>query len=197
MIWDAITLITVTSHYYRGVPNHQPLNYLFSDLFMATSKEASQALLREIPPATGGTPSQRVSNSESVSTWWRHRGIVTDTARCLRRRKRRRQLYGNESGKSSWTLSSRRIISSSEDTKQSLARESKSSLGWRKTHESWLIRYRPNPVRLNSQNFTKNHHICKATDKLKSHWVYLSTNPIHWFSKGHQVFVYCIMLTSF
>ena len=51
-------------------------NYLFNRLFRIISKKTSKpALLVRCewnPPVTGGFPSQRVSNAESVSMLWRH-----------------------------------------------------------------------------------------------------------------------------
>ena len=104
------------------------LDHLFNDVF----RVSITVPFGWNPPVTDGFPSHRVSDGESVSMWWRHHGIVTDTARCLRGRKRRRQRYGNGSGKNSWTLSSRNIISRFEDTKHSIARETKSSPVWKK-----------------------------------------------------------------
>ena len=58
-----------------GFSNHRRLNCLLSRLFSATQrKHQSSALLACVrnPPVTGGFPSQRASNVENVSIWWRH-----------------------------------------------------------------------------------------------------------------------------
>ena len=67
--------ITVMSNEPYGVLNHQPLNCLFNILFWLTSKKISKfpslALCEGNPPVTGGFPSQRASNEESISiSWW-------------------------------------------------------------------------------------------------------------------------------
>ena len=60
----------------RGVSNHRHLDCLFSRLSRLRSKKASQlrvtGLCEGNPPVTGGFPSQRTSNAENVSIWWRH-----------------------------------------------------------------------------------------------------------------------------
>ena len=52
------------------------LGCLFKSLFKLTSKNTSKPALLSLcegnPPVTGGFPSQRVSNAENVSIWWRH-----------------------------------------------------------------------------------------------------------------------------
>ena len=56
------------------------LDRVFSSLFRPTSKQHQSSALLPLcegnPPVTGGFPSQRASNEESVSMSWRHHGIV-------------------------------------------------------------------------------------------------------------------------
>ena len=65
-----------------GVSNHQPyqpclLNCLFSRRSKKTSKLRVTGLWDGNSPVTGQFPSQRASNAENVSIWWRHH-ILTD-----------------------------------------------------------------------------------------------------------------------
>ena len=71
-----------------GVSNHQPHDCLVTRLFMQRSKKASK--LRDTglcvgnSAVTGEFPTQRASNAEKVSIWWRHhvlRCIVSNGAR--------------------------------------------------------------------------------------------------------------------
>ena len=59
-----------------GVPNHRYLECLLKRLFRRRSKKTSKlrvtGLCQGNPPVTGGFPSQRASNAENVSFWWRH-----------------------------------------------------------------------------------------------------------------------------
>ena len=59
-----------------GVPNHRYLECLLKRLFRRRSKKTSKlrvtGLCEGNPPVTGGFPSQRASNAENVSIWWRH-----------------------------------------------------------------------------------------------------------------------------
>ena len=59
-----------------GVSNHRYC--LFNRLFRRRSKKASKlwvtGLFEGNPPVTGGFPSERASNAENVSIWWRHHG---------------------------------------------------------------------------------------------------------------------------
>ena len=59
-----------------GVSNHRRLDYLLNRLFKRRSKKTSKAhvtgLCEGKPPVTGGFLSQRDSNAENVSIWWRH-----------------------------------------------------------------------------------------------------------------------------
>ena len=59
-----------------SVPNHQPhdclLNRLFRQRWKRTSKLRITGLCAGNSPVTGEFPSQRASNVENVSIWWRH-----------------------------------------------------------------------------------------------------------------------------
>ena len=55
-----------------GVSNHQRLDCLLSYLFRKHQSSALLALCEGNPPVTGGFPTQRASNAENVSIWWRH-----------------------------------------------------------------------------------------------------------------------------
>ena len=61
-----------------GVLNHQPHDCLLNRLFRRRSKKTSKlrvtGLCKGNPPVTGGFPSQRASNAENFSIWWRHHG---------------------------------------------------------------------------------------------------------------------------
>ena len=63
-----------------GVSNHQCLHCLLNHLFRRRSKKTSKlrvtGLCEGNPPVTGGFPSQRVSNAEVVSIWWRHHEFI-------------------------------------------------------------------------------------------------------------------------
>ena len=58
-----------------GVSNHRRLDCLLNRLFSRRSKKTSRlrgtGFCEGNPPVTGGFPSQRVSNAENVSMWWR------------------------------------------------------------------------------------------------------------------------------
>ena len=60
------------------VSNHQPHDCLLNLLFRRGSKKTSKlrvtGLCEGNPPVTGGFPSQRASDTENVSIWWRHHG---------------------------------------------------------------------------------------------------------------------------
>ena len=62
-----------------GVSNHQPHDYLLNRLFRRRSKKTSKlratGLCEGNSPVTGEFPSQRASNAENVSIWWRHHGL--------------------------------------------------------------------------------------------------------------------------
>ena len=59
-----------------GVWNHGCLDCLLNSLFRRRSKKTPKlcayGLCEGNPPVTGGFPSQRASNAENVSIWWRH-----------------------------------------------------------------------------------------------------------------------------
>ena len=63
-----------------GISNHQRFNCLLNHLFKRRSKKTSKlrvtGLCEGNPLVTGGFPSQRASNAENVSIWWRHRVII-------------------------------------------------------------------------------------------------------------------------
>ena len=63
-----------------GVSNHQPHDCLFNRLFRRRSKKISKlrvtGLCEGNPQVTGEFPSQRASNVENVSIWWRHHVAV-------------------------------------------------------------------------------------------------------------------------
>ena len=62
------------------VSNRRPLKCFFSVMFWVTSKKHQRSALLALcegnPPVTGGFPSQRASNAESVSILWRHHATV-------------------------------------------------------------------------------------------------------------------------
>ena len=59
-----------------GVSNHRPEECLLKRLFMCRSKKTSKlrviGLCEGNSPVTGEFPTQRASNAENVSIWWRH-----------------------------------------------------------------------------------------------------------------------------
>ena len=59
-----------------GVSNHPRLYWLLNRLFRRRSKKTSKlhvtGLCKGNPPMTDGFSSQRASNAENVSIWWRH-----------------------------------------------------------------------------------------------------------------------------
>ena len=62
-----------------GFLNHRRLDYLFNPLPRHRSKKTSKlrvtGLCEGNPPVAGGFPSQRTSNTENASIWWRHHSI--------------------------------------------------------------------------------------------------------------------------
>ena len=62
-----------------GVTNHQPLDCLLNCLFRRRSKNTSKLCVTGLcewnSPVMGEFPSQRASNAENVSIWWRHHGV--------------------------------------------------------------------------------------------------------------------------
>ena len=80
MLWNRF-LCTHSSLQWRhnkrdGVSNHQRLYGLLSRLFRRRSKQTSKfrvtGLCEGNSPVTGEFPSQKDSNAENVSIWWRH-----------------------------------------------------------------------------------------------------------------------------
>ena len=61
-----------------GVSNHQPHDCLLNPLFRRRSNKTSKSALLTLcegnSPVTGEFPTQRASNTENVSIWWRHHG---------------------------------------------------------------------------------------------------------------------------
>ena len=61
-----------------GLSNHQPHDCLLKRLFKRRSKKTSKLRVTGLcvgnSPVTGEFPTQRASNAESVSIWWRHDG---------------------------------------------------------------------------------------------------------------------------
>ena len=70
-----------------GVLNHQPHDCLRNHLFWCWSKKTSKlrvtGLCAENSPMTGEFPTQKASNAEYVSIWWRHHGITINWTRCV------------------------------------------------------------------------------------------------------------------
>ena len=62
-----------------GVSDHQPHDCLLNRLFGRRSKKTSKlrvnGLCAENSPGTGEFPTQKASNAENVSIWWRHHVI--------------------------------------------------------------------------------------------------------------------------
>ena len=69
-----------------GVSNHQPYDCLLNHLFRRRSKKTSNlratGLCEGNSPLTGEFPSQRASNTENVSIWWRHHDTVYWCSAC-------------------------------------------------------------------------------------------------------------------
>ena len=63
-----------------GVSNHRCLDFLFNRLFRRRSKKKSKlrvtGLCEGNSPMTGQFPTQRASDAENVSIWWRHHSIA-------------------------------------------------------------------------------------------------------------------------
>ena len=61
---------------HNGVSNHQPHDCLLNRLFRHRSRKTSKlrftGFCEGISPVTGEFPTQRVSNADNVSIWWRH-----------------------------------------------------------------------------------------------------------------------------
>ena len=63
-----------------GVSNDQPHDCLLGRLFRRTSKKTAKLRVTGLwagnSPVTGEFPTQRASNAENVSIWWRHHGMM-------------------------------------------------------------------------------------------------------------------------
>ena len=63
---------------HSGIPNHQHLDRLLDRFFRCRSKKTSEICVTGLcvgnSPVTGEFPTQRASNTENVSIWWRHHG---------------------------------------------------------------------------------------------------------------------------
>ena len=70
-----------------GISNHQPhdclLNHLFGRRSKKTSKFRVTGLCAGNSPVTDKFPSQRASNAENVSIWWRHHFQKGSSAKTL------------------------------------------------------------------------------------------------------------------
>ena len=64
-----------------SVSDHQPHDCLLNRLFGRRSKKTSKlrvtGLCAGISPGTGEFPTQKASNAENVSIWWRHHVMYT------------------------------------------------------------------------------------------------------------------------
>ena len=73
-----VPAITLQWHHNErgGVSNQRCIDCLFNRLFRCRSKKASKLRVTDLcygnPPVTGGFISQRISEEENVSFWWRH-----------------------------------------------------------------------------------------------------------------------------
>ena len=80
MKWDRITHLAWTSQWRHnerdGVSNHRCIDCLLNRVFRRISTKISKlqvtVLCEGNSPVTGEFPSQRASNAENVSIWWRH-----------------------------------------------------------------------------------------------------------------------------
>ena len=72
----AVTPLQWSHNECNGVSNHRRLNFRPSRVFLRRSKRISRlrvtGLCEGNPSVTGGFPSERASNGESDSLWWRH-----------------------------------------------------------------------------------------------------------------------------
>ena len=70
-----------------GVSNHQHHECLFSRLFRRRSKKIPELRVTGLcagnSPVTGEFPTQKASNAENVSIWWRHHGYGNDSCFAL------------------------------------------------------------------------------------------------------------------
>ena len=81
MLWSGKHKILRWRHNeYDGVSNYRRLDCLLNRLFRRRSKKTSKHRVTGLcvgnSPVTGEFPTQRASNAESVSIWWRHHGYI-------------------------------------------------------------------------------------------------------------------------
>ena len=76
----------MTSWWAPWVSNHQPHECLLNRLFRRKSRKISKlrvtGLCEGNSPVTGEFPSQRASNAEYVSIWWRHHSASLPSGQC-------------------------------------------------------------------------------------------------------------------
>ena len=75
-IKDILITLRWRHNEHDGISNHQPHDCLLNRLFRRRSKKTSKlrvtGLCEGNSPVTGEFPSQRASDAENVSIWWRH-----------------------------------------------------------------------------------------------------------------------------
>ena len=68
-----------------GVPDHQPYDNLLNRLFIRRWKKTSKLRVAGLcvgnSPVTGEFPTQKASNAENVSIWWRHHNTPASLGR--------------------------------------------------------------------------------------------------------------------
>ena len=78
-IWELLVSLQWRHNDPNGVSNHRRLVGLLNRLFRRRSKKTSKPRVTGLwegnSPVTGEFPSQRASNAENVSIWWRHHGV--------------------------------------------------------------------------------------------------------------------------
>ena len=76
VLWDTHNSLRWRHNERDGVSNHQPRDCLRNRLFRRTPKKTSKLRVTGFcagnSPVTGEFPTQRASNAENVSIWWRH-----------------------------------------------------------------------------------------------------------------------------
>ena len=77
--WGNVYALPWRHNEHDGVSNHQPHDCLLNLLFRGRSKKISKLRVTGLcagnSPVTGEFPTQRASNAENVSIWWRHYGL--------------------------------------------------------------------------------------------------------------------------
>ena len=72
----------------HGVSNHRRLDCLLNRLFRPRSKKTSKLRVTGLcagnTPVTGEFPTQRASNAENVSIWWRHHEVAVGVGNARR-----------------------------------------------------------------------------------------------------------------